>query len=362
MIKVDAIRLLGPEPMLITWDTGRRCNYDCSYCEISRHDNVSKFHDLKEYIKTFQFIKQWTEIYNANRKEKVSTNINFTGGEPTLNAALWDLSDIIKENNIGFNLSLTTNGAWNKKYTDKLLKRFDGVTISYHAEGHTNLKKQVIENILELAKSTMRLQVNLMMHVDYWNECTEVFDLLKSKNISVKPRPIGDGNLERTGWYIDTDGSQRRTTHQYNLEQQEWFSQYAGHKITLSNSTAGTEIGRGCCGGRCLQGKIDNNWQEIKVIDTNFKDWNCMVDWFFLHIDQHTGLVYHHQTCQALHNKKRGSLGHLSESESLLQDLKERMKVKTSIVCPNNRCGCGMCVPKSKDQETFKLLWKSVVR
>ena len=73
MIKVDAVRLVKPEPMMITWDVGRRCNYDCSYCEISRHDNISKFHSIDEYLKTFGFIKQWTNTYNSNRKEKVST-------------------------------------------------------------------------------------------------------------------------------------------------------------------------------------------------------------------------------------------------------------------------------------------------
>jgi len=363
MIKVEAVKLIKPEPMLITWDTGRRCNYDCSYCEISRHDNASKFHSIDEYLKTFQFIKRWTNIYNDHRKERVSTNINFTGGEPTLNPALWDLADFIKNDSDNFNLSLTTNGAWNKKYTEKLLKRFSGVTVSYHTEGHNNLKQQVIENILELSKTNIRLQVNLMMHVDYWPECIEVFNLLKSNNISVKPRPIGDGNIERTGWFIDSDGSNRRTSHQYSPEQQAWFSTQADHNNSVyENKTEGSSLGRGCCGGRCLQGKLDNKWTEIKIIDTKFKDWSCMVDWFFLHIDQHTGLVYHHQTCQALHGNKRGALGHLQESESLLVDLESRMINKSAIICPNYRCGCGMCVPKAKDSDTFNELWNSLVR
>lgn len=28
MIKTTAINLVNPEPMMVTWDTGRRCNYD----------------------------------------------------------------------------------------------------------------------------------------------------------------------------------------------------------------------------------------------------------------------------------------------------------------------------------------------
>ena len=57
MIETTAINLINNEPMMVTWDTGRRCNYDCSYCEITRHDNKSPHHTLEEYIKTFEFIK-----------------------------------------------------------------------------------------------------------------------------------------------------------------------------------------------------------------------------------------------------------------------------------------------------------------
>lgn len=362
MIKTTAINLLNPEPMMVTWDTGRRCNFDCTYCESTRHDNVSPHHSLQEYLKTFDFIKQWTAIYNQHKKHSTHTNINFTGGEPTMNRVFWNLADHIKNDSRDFRLSLTTNGAWNPKYTEKIIKRFSGVTVSYHAEGHPNLKKQVIENILSLGDTEINLQVNVMMHQDYWKECVEVYEFLKDKNISAKIRPIGDGNIERKGWFFDKDGSLRRTTHEYTEDQKDWYYTQVGINEDKDQKKAGTDLGRGCCGGRCLVGKVDNKWQEIGVVDTHFKDWNCMVDWFFLHIDQHTGLVYHHQTCQALHNQKRGELGSIQDSDKLLQDLKVRMEKPEPIICPNHRCGCGMCVPKAKGKEDFKQLWDSIVK
>jgi MoaA/NifB/PqqE/SkfB family radical SAM enzyme len=361
MIKTTAINKLSPEPMMVTWDTGKRCNYDCSYCEASRHDLISPHHSLDSYLKTFDFIKQWTAIYDSHKNKISATNINFTGGEPTLNPLFWDLVDIIKNDSRQFNLSLTTNGVWNSKYNDKIISRFAGVTVSYHAEGHPNLKKQVIDNILSLNNSNVRLQVNLMMHVDFWDECVEVYNLLMENNIIVKIRPIGDGNVERQGWFIDSDGSTRRTSHAYSLEQQEWYFKQLGINNNTSSTKLGTDLGRSCCGGRCLVGKVNNVWQEITVVDTKFKDWNCMVDWYFLHVDQQTGLVYHHQTCKALHNKKRGALGNLENPEVMLQELVERMKQPTNIVCPNQRCGCGMCIPKAKDNADFSQLWNSVV-
>jgi len=83
-----------------------------------------------------------------------------------------------------------------------------------------------------------------------------------------------------------------------------------------------------------------------------------MVDWYFLHIDQHTGLVYHHQTCQATHTG-RGPIGSLVNADTLLTDLENRMKNPVPIVCPNDRCGCGMCIPKAKEDSDFNEIWES---
>ena len=360
MIKTTAIKLVKPEPMMVTWDTGRRCNYDCTYCESTRHDIHSPFHSLDELKQTFDFVKSWTERYNRHRQVQSHTNINFTGGEPTMNPAFWDLVDYINQYP-GFELSLTTNGAWNSKYTQKIVDRFKGVTVSYHAEAHPNLKNQVIKNIFALHEAGLWMQVNVMLHIEYWHECVEVYESLKAFGIKANPRPIGDGGVERTGWFVDADGTNRRTSHPYTTEQQQWFFNEMGLKGSVEEIRQGTQLGRACCGGRCLQGKVEGEWQEVKLVNTEFKDWHCMVDWYFLHIEQYTGSVYHHQTCQALPDKKRGAIGNLKDSEQLLVELEERLKNPKPIICPNLRCGCGMCIPKAKSKEDFDQLWSSIV-
>ena len=362
MIKTEAIRLANhyTEPMLITWDTGKRCNYDCSYCEASRHDNYSSFHSLTEYLDTFDFIKKYVSIYNKNKNEVPDhTNINFTGGEPTLNPNFWELADCIKQDSSDFQLSLTTNGAWNRKYTEKIKQKFEGVTVSYHTESHAKLKDLVIENILDLKNSNLRLQVNVMLHADYFDECVEVYEYLKANNISVKPRPIGDGNDTRKGWFKDQDGYFRKTTHDYSKEQIDWFFHETGLSKN-SKCSAGDELGRGCCGGRCIEGLIDNDWQPISIVDTHFKDWYCSVNWYFLHIEQHTGLVYHHQTCQAKFEAEKGPIGSLSDTQKILNETENNLADKKIIVCPNNRCGCGMCAPKAKNKDVFMNLKDSI--
>ena len=208
-MKVDAVKLNNEytEPMMITWDTGKKCNYDCTYCEASRHDNYSKFHSLDEYLETFNFIKQYVEIYESHKQNKANeVNINFTGGEPTLNPNFWHLASKIKQDDAKFRLSLTTNGAWSKKYTSKIQKHFSGVTVSYHAESNESLKKLVIDNILSINQTDLWLQVNVMLHADYFDECVEVYEHLKQNGVKVNPRPIGDGNVSRKGWFVDDDG------------------------------------------------------------------------------------------------------------------------------------------------------------
>lgn len=349
---------------MVTWEVGRRCNYDCTYCESTRHDLVSPHHGLDSFKKTFNFLKQWTSLYDSKRLKKTGTSINFTGGEPTVNPSFWKLVDYIKHDEQQFNLSLTTNGAWAKKNTANIVKNFGGVTVSYHAEADPRLKKQALDNILLLAETDIWLQVNVMLHVEHWDETVGVYNMLKEKGIRANPRPIGDGNLERTGWFIDADGTNRRTSHTYSEAQQEWFWDTMGTKKPASAvKTEGTALGRACCGGRCLTGKVDGVWQPVKLVNTEFKNWSCMVDWFFMHIDQHTGLVYHHQTCKALHGKKRGAIGSIDDADRMLEELKGRLNadVIEHIVCPNQRCGCGMCIPKARGPEDFDAIWKAIV-
>ena len=87
-----------------------------------------------------------------------------------------------------------------------------------------------------------------------------------------------------------------------------------------------------------------------------FKGWKCSVNWFFLHLEQQTDQVFHHQTCQAKFNGTRGAIGKISEGKKLVDDLRKQMQSGTmpTIVCPKQTCGCGLCAPKS--MQTDKLL------
>jgi hypothetical protein len=86
-----------------------------------------------------------------------------------------------------------------------------------------------------------------------------------------------------------------------------------------------------------------------------------MVNWFFLYIDQETNNVYHHQTCKATYDGAPGPIGSLDDTEKMFDELKIYLKNPTPIVCPNQRCGCGMCIPKAKNLEDFTVLKESII-
>ena len=346
MIKTIAIKLTNPEPMLVTWDISRRCNYDCTYCESSRHNNTSQHRTLPEMIKVLDFIKKYAALYGQEQLK-----INFTGGEPTNNPIFFEFAEYAKKET-NYDLGLTTNGAFSSKFINLIEHNFSWVTVSYHPEASPKLKESVLNNIKTLNSRNIRLQVNVMMHVDYWDECVNVCNTLESLGIKFNPRPIGDGAVTIKGWFQDADGTMRRTSHEYSTEQQAWYYSVMKLPVPVAEIKQGTELGRNCCGGRCVQGKVNNQWQDVTLVDTNFKDWYCSVNKYFLHIDHETETVYHHQTCQAKFDGQRGAIGYLTNTDAILDYVTANKN--NIIVCPNNRCGCGMCVSKAKDLTEFK--------
>lgn len=358
MIETTAIRLKDQTPFMVTWDILRRCNLDCSYCESSRHNNYSPYPDLHDLKSTFDFIEKYSSLYNSKRKYNDMTGIDFTGGEPTANPNFWPLLEYIHSKG-NFKLGLTTNGTWGPQFTQRVLDNFIHVTVSWHAEADKHLKDRSIKNIIELHHAGMSVQANIMLHTDHFKEAIEVYEILKKQGIKrLNPVPIGDGNIIRKGWFIDSEGHNRRTSHEYSQEQQDWFYSVMGQDNKSDEKREGTNVGRTCCGGRCLQGKVDQDWQDVKIVNNWFKEWYCTVNWYFMHIDQHTGEVYHHQTCQAKFDG-RGSIGNVKQADKIIDQLSKMLSQDSMpvIVCPNQRCGCGTCVPKAKQFDDFKTLW-----
>lgn len=351
MIDFHTIKNNGSNSFVITWDLGRRCNFDCSYCPVHRHDNFSNHASLIELKNTCDFLFEYISLISQHRHNK-DFYISFTGGEPTVNPNFIKFAEYLKnewknkfEKDITIKLDVTSNGAMSEKIATSIIKNFDHVTISYHAESDEITKKNVLDRILQLHQGKVDMKVNVMMHAKHFDECVKVCDILKENNVKYIPRPIGE----------DPD-SMLATAHKYSDEQKQWYSDFFNTPITPTT--------RPCCGGRSFT--LCNNEESIetKVIGfRNFKDWHCSVNWYFLHIEQQTDLIYHHQTCQATFDGKRGSIGTISNYKDIVNTLKFNLdnKQMPTIVCPNNLCGCGLCVPKSKHKDQYLMNASSTI-
>lgn len=339
MDKFFAIVPVNQDPFLITWDLGRRCNYDCSYCPAHRHDNFSPHASLEELIDTTEFLFQYITTIAEHRKHK-DFHVSFTGGEPTVNPNFIAFAKYIRttyeekyKDKFDLHLSLTTNGAMGVNMAQAVIDNFDHVTVSYHLETRISNKFTVTERIKLFKESKINLKVNVMFHAQYFEECKMFCEGLTALDVKFIPRIIGD----------DPD-SKPNFAHQYTAAQKQWFKDFWNIDVKPT--------GRPCCGGRTMglcssQGTVESNFVNYR----EFQGWSCSVNWYFLHIEQQTRLIYTHQTCQARLDGTRGPLGSIDAWSDIVEDLRTKLeqKVMPVIVCPNKLCGCGLCTPKSQD-------------
>lgn len=347
----DAIDLLTGNTFMITWDTGRRCNYDCSYCPVHRHDNFSPHATVEQLNKGVDFIFSYVPLIMQYKSWKYC-NIGFTGGEPTVNPNFIPFIQQIRDRedeSFTLQLSLTTNGAMGRKTAQKVGELFDFATVSYHVEADKKVKNNVIDTIEYFAGiDNFDPKVNVMLHADpkYFEECVNLCEYFDKKNISYIPRVIEHGNAPYNLYY--------------SQEQLEWMDNFFGSKESKKqDKNEGGCMGRPCCGGRDMRLSNDFETAESTYVGfRNFKDWYCSVNWFFLHIEQQSDLIYHHQTCQARLDGTRGAIGTLSEHEKIVEDLRRKIESKSMPVvkCPNTKCGCGLCAPKAKNHDKFSEL------
>lgn len=364
-------------PLVVTWDTGRRCNYDCSYCPAHRHDNFSPHASLDELKKVGKFVLDYGKLINNYRNHK-QLNISFTGGEPTVNPNFITFGEWLESYRDKYRddyylvLSLTTNGAFGKKMAESILRVYEALTISYHVEAHQKLKDQAVGNIYYFNENKFACKVNVMFHAQHFDECIDLCDRFDRDGIKYVPRMIGE------------EGASPHA-HMYTDEQLSWMNDYwkrdkekisrnastgelvkqssPNEKVKSYKENTAEVLGRPCCGARTMSTcGTDGCWTKTKFLNyRRFKDWYCSVNWYFLHIEQQTNQIFHHQTCQAKFDGTRGAIGTCTECNDILDFLKEKIQTNTMpiIKCPlgpGKLCGCGLCTPKSTNLDNLKLM------
>jgi MoaA/NifB/PqqE/SkfB family radical SAM enzyme len=170
----------------VEWNLGKRCNYDCSYCPSSIHDNSSPHTDINILEAT---VDKLCEIGKPLR-------ISLTGGEPCIHPDIEDLLDYFKRKDI-FWVNLTTNGTRPANWYLQNEMYFNHLVFSLHFEYDW---QRVVRTINEFYDRTQTdFFVNIMAHHDHMGSVRKVVKEFREKGIKFAVRRIrwteGDHNV-----------------------------------------------------------------------------------------------------------------------------------------------------------------------
>lgn len=277
----------------IEWNIGKRCNYDCSYCPSSIHDNTSPHTDIEILKKTIDKLSVLGK----------PVRLSFTGGEPCVHPNFRELIKYARYKNISW-ISVTTNGSMPYEFYKSM--PVDQYVFSIHFEHGW---ERVTRTLRKLADTTdLKLIGQIMAHHDHMILVKIVRQVLNNENIPNTVRRIrwtqGDHDL-----FDDM---------RYDPDDLNWIKE---QDATIQ--------------GNCV---IDDNQiihanDVIKLHLNNYKDWTCnagleslMINW--------DGEV-HRATCRV-----GGSLGNIYQDTFITP--------ADAIQCTRNWCTCAADIPITK--------------
>lgn len=281
----------------IEWNLGKRCNYDCSYCPSSIHDNTSSPTHIGILKGTVD------KLMTLGKPIRLS----FTGGEPTVHPNFEELINYCKHVGVSW-ISVTTNGTRTPEWYSK--QRVDQYVFSMHFEYPWDRVLHTITQVNENNKQN--ILVHLMAHHDKMTGVMSTAHYLREYQIPYAVRRIrwteGDHDL-----FDDM---------RYHPDDFKWLME---QEATVKGNCI---IDKGGLGEQIIHAN-----DIIKLHLNKYKDWTCnagieslMINW--------DGDV-HRATCRV-----GGSLGNIYE---------DTLVVPTDpITCDRNFCTCAADIPLTK--------------
>jgi MoaA/NifB/PqqE/SkfB family radical SAM enzyme len=136
----------------VEWNLGKRCNYDCSYCPSSIHDNTSPHTDIG-------ILKSTIDKLAAIGKP---VRLSFTGGEPCVHPKFDKLLHYARDHGIEW-VSVTTNGTRPYEFYSTL--PVDQYVFSMHLEYNWQRVFETGNRIISMTGINVIMQI--MAHHDY---------------------------------------------------------------------------------------------------------------------------------------------------------------------------------------------------
>ena len=279
----------------VEWNLGKRCNYDCSYCPSSIHDNTSPHTDIKILKATVD------KLITLGKPIRLS----FTGGEPAVHPQIEELLSYCKKQGISW-LNLTTNGTRKHEWYLDMQKYVDHYVFSLHFEYDWN---KIIDTIVHFSNWTdKKFFINVMAHHNYMTEVKTAVEFLENTDIKFAVRRIrwteGDHNI-----FDDL---------RYDGKDLDWI---LSKEATTEPNTVIDD------------NKLMHSNDVIKLHLNKFKNWTCnagleslMINW--------DGEV-HRATCRV-----GGSLGNIYQDSFVVPS--------DPVNCTRDWCTCSADIPITK--------------
>jgi MoaA/NifB/PqqE/SkfB family radical SAM enzyme len=279
----------------VEWNLGKRCNYDCSYCPASIHDNTSPHTDI-ELLK--QTVDQLTTLGKPIR-------LSFTGGEPCVHPKFDELVKYAKHKGVTW-ISVTTNGT--RPYEFYASLPVDQYVFSIHLEYDWKRVFNTIESVVD--STNIKVIAQIMAHHDYMDAVLQ----LRAKCLLAEI----PSTVRRIRW---TEGDHDLFDDmRYNANDLNWLKE---QDATVQPNTVIDDT------------RLIHANDVIKLHLNKFKGWTCnagieslMINW--------DGEV-HRATCRV-----GGSIGNIYQSSFTIP--------LVPIVCDRNYCTCAADIPLTKTQ------------
>lgn len=193
------------------------CSLDCVYCEAGKTTKLTT--ERMEYVKTEKIIGELTDYFMNNPDPDY---ITFSGyGEPTLNLAIGEVLDFIKQNKPDIPVAVLTNGTlFGDEIVRQSILKADLVLPSLDAATEAVFRKinrppdslvfdDYIQGLIDFSREfSGKIWLEIFILPGY-NDSEEELAALKKIILQIKPDSIQLNTLDRPGTVADLRGATR---------------------------------------------------------------------------------------------------------------------------------------------------------
>lgn len=188
----------------VDWFLGKRCNFDCSYCSPSIHDNTSAYPTLEKLLDHYNYL---TQTILSNEKNRKTVSYIFGGGEPTLIPSYIKFLEYLK-NDQRFNNEIRTltnlTGSLEKLYH---LNQLSDITFSVHLAYMTDKFINKVDKFLTMRdNSSKSLTVKFMYDAAHANKINKMIQVIENySNLNYSVTPLHDKTDKKLYEYTELD-------------------------------------------------------------------------------------------------------------------------------------------------------------